>query len=107
MSIWRFPIRAGAPDEDDTDGVFQSFLAGFPTLILHFSITVGLLAIGVTIYIFLTPIREIALIRQNNLDLSADSTRAHPGTPSRAPRVRTARWIYRHSGSVALTADIG
>ncbi|MCD6074950.1 MAG: hypothetical protein K0Q70_1833 [Rhodospirillales bacterium] len=49
------------------EGVFQSFLTGFPTLILHFSMTVALLAIGVTIYIFLTPIKEIALIRQNNL----------------------------------------
>ena len=48
------------------EGVLQSFLAGFPTLILHFSITIALLAIGVTIYIFLTPIKEIALIRQNN-----------------------------------------
>ena len=49
------------------DGVLQSFLSGFPTLILHFSITIALLAIGVTIYIFLTPIKEIALIRQDNL----------------------------------------
>jgi putative membrane protein len=49
------------------DGVFQSFLTGFPILILHFSITVALLAIGITIYIFLTPIREITLIRENNL----------------------------------------
>jgi putative membrane protein len=49
------------------DSVFQSFLAGFPILVLHFAVTVAMLAIGVTIYIFLTPIREITLIRQNNL----------------------------------------
>lgn len=49
------------------DAVIQSFLAGFPVLILHFGLTVVLLAAGVAIYVMITPIREITLIRQNNI----------------------------------------
>jgi putative membrane protein len=49
------------------DAVIQSFLAGFPVLILHFGLTVALLAAGVTIYVVITPIHEITLIRQNNV----------------------------------------
>jgi len=49
------------------DAVIQSFLAGFPVLILHFGLTVALLAAGVTVYVVITPIHEITLIRQNNV----------------------------------------
>jgi putative membrane protein len=49
------------------DAVIQSFLAGFPVLILHFGLTVVLLAAGVAIYVMITPIHEITLIRQNNI----------------------------------------
>ena len=46
--------------------VIQSFLAGFPLLLLHFAITLGMLGIGVTIYLFVTPYRELDLIRNGN-----------------------------------------
>ena len=46
--------------------VIQSFLAGFPVLLLHFVVTLGMLGIGVTIYLFVTPYRELALIRNGN-----------------------------------------
>jgi putative membrane protein len=46
--------------------VLQSLLAGLPVLLLHFGVTVAMLALGVTIYIWLTPYPEIALIRQGN-----------------------------------------
>lgn len=49
------------------DAVIQSFLAGFPVLILHFGLTVALLAAGVAVYVMITPIHEITLIRQNNI----------------------------------------
>jgi putative membrane protein len=46
--------------------VIQSFLAGFPVLLLHFAVTLGMLGIGVTIYLFVTPYRELDLIRNGN-----------------------------------------
>jgi putative membrane protein len=46
--------------------VIQSFLAGFPVLLLHFVVTLGMLGIGVTIYLFVTPYRELDLIRNGN-----------------------------------------
>ncbi len=49
------------------DAVFQSFMAGFPVLILHFGLTVGLLAVGVIAYVMITSVPEITLIRQNNV----------------------------------------
>tara|TARA_R110000868_G_scaffold1844_15_gene14669 strand:- start:4805 stop:5218 length:414 start_codon:yes stop_codon:yes gene_type:complete len=48
------------------DPVIQSFLTGFPVLLLHFGVTLGMLAIGVTIYHFITPYHELRLIRNGN-----------------------------------------
>lgn len=48
------------------DPVIQSFLAGFPVLLLHFAVTLGMLGIGVTIYQFVTPYHELRLIRSGN-----------------------------------------
>ena len=48
------------------DPIFQSFLSGAPVLLLHFSVTVLLLAGGIGIYMVLTPHREIHLIRSGN-----------------------------------------
>lgn len=48
------------------DPVIQSFLAGFPVLLLHFGVTIGMLAIGVTIYQLVTPYHELKLIRAGN-----------------------------------------
>ena len=46
--------------------VIQSFLAGFPVLILHASVTFAMLAAAVFIYIKITPYDEIKLIRDGN-----------------------------------------
>ncbi|MFT5488512.1 MAG: putative membrane protein [Paracoccaceae bacterium] len=48
------------------DPVIQSFLAGFPVLLLHFAVTLAMLGIGVTIYLFVTPYHELRLIRSGN-----------------------------------------
>ena len=49
------------------DPVFQSFLNGLPTLLLHFSVTIAMLALGVCIYQWITPWREMDLIRSGNM----------------------------------------
>jgi len=48
------------------DAVIQSFLTGFPVLMLHSSVTLAMLAVAVFIYIKITPYNEIALIRGGN-----------------------------------------
>lgn len=48
------------------DPVIQSFLAGFPVLLLHFSVTLAMLAVGVTVYHLVTPYHELRLIRGGN-----------------------------------------
>jgi putative membrane protein len=48
------------------DAVIESFFAGFPVLIGHFALTIGILALGVVIYIWLTPYHEIKLIKSGN-----------------------------------------
>lgn len=48
------------------DAVLQSFLMGFPVLLLHFSVTVAMLALGVVAYIWVTPHKEFALVRAGN-----------------------------------------
>lgn len=48
------------------DPVLKAFLTGVPATAAHFTITIGLLAIGSTIYAWLTPHRELELIRQGN-----------------------------------------
>jgi len=46
--------------------VIQSFLAGFPVVMLHSSVTLAILGCGVFLYIRITPYNEIALIRDGN-----------------------------------------
>ena len=48
------------------DPVIQSFLVGFPVLILHSSVTLAMLAMGVFFYIKITPYDEIDLVRAGN-----------------------------------------
>ena len=48
------------------DVVIQSFLVGFPVLILHSSVTLAMLAMGVFFYIKITPYDEIDLVRAGN-----------------------------------------
>jgi putative membrane protein len=47
--------------------VIQSFLTGFPVLLLHFSVTIGMLAVAVTVYHLITPYHELQLIRSGNM----------------------------------------
>ncbi len=46
--------------------VFQSFLAGFPVLMLHTSVTVAMLVAAIFVYIKITPYDDIKLIRDGN-----------------------------------------
>ena len=48
------------------DPVIQSFLVGFPVLILHSSVTLAMLAMGVFFYIKIPPYDEIDLVRAGN-----------------------------------------
>ena len=48
------------------DAAIQSFLAGIPFLLSHFSVTVLMLVIGVFIYMWITSHDERALIREGN-----------------------------------------
>jgi putative membrane protein len=48
------------------DPVLKGFLVGVPVVAGHFAITIGLLAIGSAIYAWLTPHRELELIREGN-----------------------------------------
>jgi putative membrane protein len=48
------------------DPVIQSFLAGFPVLMLHASVTVAMLVVAIFVYIKITPYDEIKLIRGGN-----------------------------------------
>ena len=48
------------------DVVIQSFLVGFPVLILHSSVTLAMLAMGVFFYVKITPYDEIDLVRAGN-----------------------------------------
>lgn len=45
------------------EAVIQSFLAGFPVLMLHSSVTLAILVVGVFVYVKITPYDEIALIK--------------------------------------------
>jgi putative membrane protein len=44
----------------------QAFAAGFPVFLLHTSVTVAILLVAATVYVLLTPHREITLIREGN-----------------------------------------
>ncbi len=45
----------------------QSFLAGFPNLLLHLGVTLGLLLLATALYTRITPHDEIKLIRHGNV----------------------------------------
>jgi len=46
--------------------VLQSFLTGFPVLLLHFAVTLVMLGTGVFFYHLVTPYHEFRLIRAGN-----------------------------------------
>ncbi len=52
------------------EAVIQGFVAGFPILMLHSSVTIALLGVGVLIYLKVTPYDDIALIKDGNIAAS-------------------------------------
>ena len=46
--------------------IFQSFLSGLPLLLIHFGVTLIMLALGILIYVIVTPYNEIDLIKKGN-----------------------------------------
>lgn len=48
------------------EAVLQSFMAGFPILMLHSAVTLAILAVAVFLYIKITPYDDIALIKSGN-----------------------------------------
>ena len=51
-------------------GYISALITGLPFLISHLFITLCLLFLGITSYIFLTPIKELKLIKDGNLSAS-------------------------------------
>ena len=49
------------------EAVLQSFLAGFPVLLMHFFVTVVMLAVGVAVYVWITPHKDLALVKEGNV----------------------------------------
>jgi len=49
------------------DVVLQSFVTGFPVLMLHLLVTLAMLAGGVWIYTVITPHKDLILVRDGNL----------------------------------------
>ena len=49
------------------EAVLESFMTGLPVLLLHYLVTLTMLAVGVTIYLWMTPYRELELIRGGNV----------------------------------------
>ena len=54
----------------DTQIVFEGLLNGLPFLLSHFFISILLLVFGTVVYIFITPMKEIKLIRGGNIAAS-------------------------------------
>jgi putative membrane protein len=48
------------------DVIFDTLRAGLPVLVLQFAVTLALLALGVALYMAITPFHEMRLIRQGN-----------------------------------------
>ncbi|ONG55975.1 hypothetical protein BKE38_07380 [Pseudoroseomonas deserti] len=48
------------------DVIFETLRAGLPVLVLQFAVTLALLALGVALYMAITPFHEMRLVRQGN-----------------------------------------
>ena len=46
--------------------IFQSFISGLPLLLIHFGVTLIMLALGIVIYVIVTPYNEIDLIKKGH-----------------------------------------
>ena len=55
---------------EDTQIVIEGLLNGLPFLLSHFFISILLLVFGTVVYIFITPMKEIKLIRDGNIAAS-------------------------------------
>ena len=77
--------------------VIQSFLAGFPVLILHTSVTVAMLVAAIFIYIKITPYDDLKLIRGGNTAAAVSLSGAIIG-PRPHPRHVCLSPSFGHSG---------
>jgi len=46
--------------------IFQSFVSGIPLLLIHFGVTLIMLALGIFTYVLVTPYNEIGLVKKGN-----------------------------------------
>ena len=58
------------------DVVLQSFVTGFPILMLHLLVTLAMLAGGVWLYTVITPHKDFTLVRDGNLAAAISLTGA-------------------------------
>lgn len=50
----------------------QAFASGFPITLLHVGVSIGMLLAAAAVYIWLTPHKEISLVRQGNAAAAVD-----------------------------------
>ena len=55
-----------------TSPEMQAFASGFPVALLHIAVSVAMLLVAATVYIVLTPHKEISLVRQGNVAAAVD-----------------------------------
>lgn len=55
-----------------TSPEMQAFASGFPIALLHIAVSVLMLLVAATVYIVLTPHKEISLVRQGNVAAAVD-----------------------------------
>lgn len=48
----------------------QAFISGFPNFLAQFGVAMGLFVVGLTVYVLMTPHKELALIRDGNASAS-------------------------------------
>src|SRR3954468_18767312 len=63
------PSPSAEPDapRPTTMSILNVLESGLPVLLLHFLVTLALLALGAFIYVRITPYRELTLIREGNM----------------------------------------
>lgn len=67
MENWLDQVQQYIGRREALDASLQSFAAGFPTFALHGGMTVAIMLVGLAIHSWLTPYRELKLVRENNV----------------------------------------
>ena len=83
-SVWAILLRCPTQTEGRIVMLTQS-LSGLPAFLSYFATAIGLLALFLAVYVFITPYREITLIREGNAAAAASLGGAVLGSCCRWP----------------------